>query len=92
MSFRDVPGVLSDEVARGWTLAVGAADLDGDGLPEIYSRTISAPTGCCITARTPGHLSFAVVEGRRRFNDPASCVLGKGFVQRHGCRFRRCGR
>ena len=31
--FREAEGVLDDEVASGWTLGIGAADLDGDLLP-----------------------------------------------------------
>src|SRR5205085_144833 len=34
--FREARGVLDESVELGWTLAVGAADLDGDLLPEIY--------------------------------------------------------
>jgi hypothetical protein len=30
VTFCDTPGVLPDEVALGWTLAAGAADLDGE--------------------------------------------------------------
>jgi hypothetical protein len=87
VSFRDVPGVLSDEVARGWTLAVGAADLDGDGLPEIYVAHDFGPDRLLHNRSTPGHPRFAVVEGVRRFNDPASCVLGKDSFKGMGVDF-----
>jgi hypothetical protein len=36
VTFGAVEGLFSDEIAHAWTLAVGAADLDGDLLPEIY--------------------------------------------------------
>src|SRR5262249_7898562 len=32
--FQEIKGILGDKVTRAWTLAVGAADLDGDLLPE----------------------------------------------------------
>src|SRR5262245_2476089 len=36
MQFEEVNGALDEQSARGWSLAIGAADLDGDLLPEIY--------------------------------------------------------
>src|SRR4051812_2904847 len=33
--FREVKNVFPEEISRGWTVAMGAADLDGDLLPEI---------------------------------------------------------
>lgn len=36
VSYADVPDVFADQIAHGWTLAVGAQDLDGDGLPDLY--------------------------------------------------------
>ncbi len=34
--FKDVPGLFAREVADAWTLAIGAQDLNGDGLPDLY--------------------------------------------------------
>lgn len=34
--FKDLPQPFLPDVARGWTLAVGAQDLNGDGLPDLY--------------------------------------------------------
>lgn len=36
VAFADVAEVFTDQVARGWTLAVAAQDLNGDGLPDLY--------------------------------------------------------
>lgn len=36
VAFDDVQGVFAEQVAHGWTLAIGAQDLDGDGLPDFY--------------------------------------------------------
>jgi hypothetical protein len=74
--FREVTGVVDENVERGWTLAIGAADLDGDLLPEIYFGNDFGPDRLLHNRSTPGHLKFALLEGHRRFTDPKSCVLG----------------
>ena len=76
VAFKEVAGVFSPEVEHGWTLAIGAADLDGDLLPEIYFAHDFGPDRLMHNRSTPGHLKFAVLEGKRRFTDPKSCVLG----------------
>jgi len=74
--FREVTNVVAPEIEHGWTLAIGAADLDGDQLPEIYFAHDFGPDRLLHNESTPGHLKFTVLEGRRRFTDPKSCVLG----------------
>src|SRR2546426_8043735 len=44
--------------------------------PEIYFGHDFGPDRLLHNRSTPGHLKFAVLEGRRRFTDPKSCVLG----------------
>ena len=34
--FKEVAGSFEPEVAQAWTLAIGAQDLNGDGLPDLY--------------------------------------------------------
>ena len=34
--FKEAPGPFAREVADAWTLAIGAQDLNGDGLPDLY--------------------------------------------------------
>lgn len=36
VSYKEVPDVFEHNVARGWTLAIGAQDLNSDGLPDLY--------------------------------------------------------
>jgi hypothetical protein len=85
--FREVTNVVSPEVDHGWTLAIGAADLDGDQLPEIYFAHDFGPDRLLHNESTPGHLKFTVLEGRRRFTDPKSCVLGCDSFKGMGCDF-----
>lgn len=85
--YQEVSGVLSDEVSRGWTLAMGAADLDGDLLPELYLANDFGPDRLLHNRSTPGHLRFAVLEGRRGFTTPKSCVVGHDSFKGMGVDF-----
>ncbi len=85
--FEDVKGVLDDEVARGWTLAVGAADLDGDLLPEIYFANDFGPDRLLYNLSSPGNLRFKLLEGKRGLWTPASCVLGSDSFKGMGVDF-----
>jgi hypothetical protein len=85
--FREATNVVSPEVDHGWTLAIGAADLDGDQMPEIYLANDFGPDRLLHNESTPGHLKFTVLEGRRRFTDPKSCVLGCDSFKGMGCDF-----
>ena len=85
--YEEAGDVLDDEVTRGWTLAMGAADLDGDLLPEIYLANDFGPDRLLHNRSTPGHPRFAVLEGRRDFTTPKSCVLGRDSFKGMGVDF-----
>lgn len=85
--FREVKNVFREEVARGWTVALGAADLDGDLLPEIYFAHDFGPDRLLHNRSKPGRLSFVEVEGRRNLMTPKSCVLGHDSFKSMGCDF-----
>jgi hypothetical protein len=87
VQYREAKDVLSEEVSRGWTLALGAADLDGDMLPEIYMANDFGPDRLLHNRSTPGHLQFAVLEGKRDFLTPKSCVLGHDSFKGMGVDF-----
>ncbi|HKP13154.1 MAG TPA: CRTAC1 family protein, partial [Blastocatellia bacterium] len=86
-TFREADGVLSDEVANAWTLAVGAADLDGDLLPEIYFANDFGPDRLLYNRSTPGHLRFDLLEGRKTLTTPNSKILGKDSFKGMGVDF-----
>ncbi len=71
----------------GWTLATGAVDLDGDLLPELYFANDFGPDRLLHNRSTPGHLKFALVEGRRTFTTPTSKVLGHDSFKGMGVDF-----
>ncbi|MEY2409116.1 MAG: enediyne biosynthesis protein [Verrucomicrobiota bacterium] len=87
VAFKEIAGILPEEVNRGWTLAIAAGDLDGDMLPEIYFGFDFGPDRLLHNRSTPGHLQFAVLEGRRDFTTPKSCVLGHDSFKGMGCDF-----
>ncbi|HEV8198966.1 MAG TPA: CRTAC1 family protein [Candidatus Polarisedimenticolia bacterium] len=85
--YQEIDDVLEDGVSRGWTLAMGAADLDGDLLPELYLANDFGPDRLLHNRSTPGTLRFAVLEGRRDFTTPKSCVLGRDSFKGMGVDF-----
>jgi hypothetical protein len=85
--YEEVLHVLTEEVARGWTLALAAADVDGDLLPEIYLANDFGPDRLLHNRSTPGTLRFAVLEGRRTLATPKSCVLGRDSFKGMGVDF-----
>jgi hypothetical protein len=85
--FREAMGVFSDAVARGWTLAIGAADLDGDGLPELYFANDFGPDRLLHNRSRPGAPRFAVLEGEPGFTIPRSKVLGHDSFKGMGVDF-----
>jgi hypothetical protein len=87
VTYKEVKDVFPEEVARGWALAMGAADLDGDLLPEIYFAHDFGPDRLLHNRSTPGHLEFAVLEGRRTLTTPKSCVLDHDSFKGMGCDF-----
>jgi len=85
--FADVPGVLDAPVGRGWTLAVGAADLDGDLLPELYLANDFGPDRLLHNRSRPGHIEFAPLTGRKTPMTPTSKVLGRDSFKGMGLDF-----
>jgi hypothetical protein len=85
--FEEAHGVLDEQVARGWTLAVGAADLDGDLLPELYLANDFGPDRLLHNESTPGRLRFRLLRGRRTPFTPASKVLGNDSFKGMGVDF-----
>jgi hypothetical protein len=85
--FRNAPGAFSGRVAGGWTLAAGAADLDGDLRPELYLAHDFGPDRLLYNTSSPSEVRLAVVTGRRTFLTPASKVLGKDSFKGMGVDF-----
>jgi hypothetical protein len=87
VEYREVADAFSPAVANAWTLAVGAADLDGDLLPELYFGNDFGPDRLLHNRSTPGRVELALVEGRRTFTTIRSKVLGHDSFKGMGVDF-----
>ena len=85
--FEEVNGALDEQSAHGWALAIGAADLDGDLLPEIYFANDFGPDRLLHNRSTPGHPRFELLEGRRSLTTTKSKVLGHDSYKGMGVDF-----
>ena len=87
VTFRDASYAFTPEMANGWTLALGAADLTGDLLPEIYVANDFGPDRLLLNRSKPGRPEFHIVEGRRDLTTPRSKVLGRDSFKGMGVDF-----
>jgi hypothetical protein len=87
IKFRKVENVFDEDVTTAWTLAVAAADLDGDLLPEIYFANDYGPDRLLHNRSRSGELSFALLEGEKFFTTPKSNVLGHDSFKGMGVDF-----
>ena len=85
VSFEEASAVLDEDVSRSWTLAIGAADLDGDLFPEIYFANDFGPDRLLHNRSTPGHLRFELLEGRPELEHAEVEGAWPRLVQGHGC-------
>ncbi|HEX4605882.1 MAG TPA: CRTAC1 family protein [Candidatus Angelobacter sp.] len=85
--FEEAKNVLPPEVDHGWALGAGAADLDGDLLPELYFAHDFGPDRLLHNVSTPGHVAFDLLSGHRGFITPASSVMGKDSFKGMGVDF-----
>ena len=85
--YADQSSVLEKHCGKGWVLAAGAADLDRDGLPELYIGHDFGPDRLLHNRSQPGHLEFGLCEGVRTFTTPRSFVLGRDSFKGMGVGF-----
>jgi len=74
--FREAEGVLPVPYETAWTLAIGAADLDGDLLPELYFANDFGPDLLLHNRSSKGRVELTRLEGVRTWGMPGSKVLG----------------
>lgn len=85
--FVPLTDVVDDAFTHGWALAVGAADLDGDGRPELMFANDFGPDDLLHNRSAGGQVRFARLRGRRDFTTPASKVLGHDSFKGMGVDF-----
>lgn len=87
VGFELLDGVLPREVSKGWALASGANDLDGDSLPELHLAHDFGPDRLLHNRSTPGNIQFALVHGARSAVVPKSKRLGADSFKGMGVDF-----
>jgi hypothetical protein len=87
VTYEEVSNALPAGVGGGWGLAIGACDLDGDLLPELYVAHDFGPDRLFWNRSTPGHIQFALLQGRTTFSSAKSYVLGKDSFKSMGVDF-----
>jgi hypothetical protein len=87
VTFEEILGLFPENSLRAWTLAVGAADLDGDLLPELYFANDFGPDRLYHNRSEPGEIGFELLEGQRHLTTPRSKVLGQDSFKGMGVDF-----
>ncbi len=87
VSFVPETGAIPFAKTTGWTLAMGAADLTGRGLPDVYVANDFGHDHLLHNVSTPGHIRFTSAIGERTPTTPKSFVLGNGSFKGMGIDF-----
>jgi len=74
--YKEAHDVFPGDGAHAWTLAVGAADLDRDGLSDLYIANDFGPDELLWNHSTPGHVKLQLLKGEKGFFTPESMVIG----------------
>lgn len=85
--FVDHSAAFGRDMASGWTLAMAAADLDGDLLPEIYVGNDFGPDRMLVNLSRPGQPQFRLATGARDLWTPRSRTLGRDSFKGMGAEF-----
>lgn len=85
--YRDAGDVIPNRGAYAWTLAVGAADLDRDGLSELYIANDFGPDQLLWNRSKSGAVKFQELHGEKGFFRPTSLVIGQDSFKGMGIDF-----
>lgn len=85
--FRVAEGALEGRAEIGWTLSAGAADLDGDLLPELFFGNDFGPDRLLHNRSHPGAVELVALSGHRGLATPRSKVLGHDSFKGMGIDF-----
>ena len=87
VEFEDLSASLEAHLPNAWTLAIGAADLDGDQLPELYFANDFGPDVLLHNRSEVGRPDFQRVFGEKRLGVPSSKVMGHDSFKGMGVDF-----
>jgi hypothetical protein len=85
--FVDDSSALPPAARVGWTLAIGAAPLTRDQLPELYIANDFGPDRLLYNISTPGKPAFTMLHGVKYLTTPKSKVLGQDSFKGMGVDF-----
>ncbi|WP_331739394.1 CRTAC1 family protein (plasmid) [Streptomyces sp. NBC_00637] len=74
-------------IDKGWSLAISAADLDGDRLPEVYLAHDFGTSALLHNVSTPGRIKFSEVKAEHTGTVPKSKELGRSSFKGMGVDF-----
>lgn len=74
--YRDAGDVIPENGERAWVLAVGAADLDRDGLSDLYIANDFGPDQFLWNRSRPGKVELVELKGEGGFAVPESMMIG----------------
>lgn len=87
VSFSDASATLPARSAASWTLAFGAQDLTGNGLPDIYVANDFGPDQLLVNTSEPGQVRLNAVSDRRNVWTAKSKSLGNDSFKGMGVVF-----
>ena len=85
--FREARRALAPAIAKGWTLAVGAYDLNGDLRPELYFANDFGPDRLLLNESRPGRVRLRNLTGSVGARTPHSKALGRDSFKGMGIDF-----
>jgi hypothetical protein len=86
-TFSDRSDSFPEAEATQWSVAMGFADLNEDGLQELYIANDHGWDRFYLNRSTPGNPKFSLIEGKRGFETPKSKVIGKDAFHGMGVDF-----
>jgi hypothetical protein len=87
VAFREVDPGLDPQALHGWTLGLGAADLHGAQLPDLYFANDFGPDRLYSNESHPGELRLVLMHGRKHLTTPNSKTLGRDSFKGMGVDF-----
>jgi hypothetical protein len=82
-----VPHPFPAAASHSWALSIGAQDLTGNALPDLYVANDFGPDFLLRNTSTPGHPSFQLEYGERHLGTPKSQALGYDSFKGMGVAF-----
>ena len=87
VTYTEVADPFPGDTEHGWTLAVGAGDIDKDGLSDLYISNDFGPDSLLLNRSTPGKVNLIELKGEETFWTPESLVVGQDSFKGMGIDF-----